>query len=77
MADFFPTDICLNLSNKDQISQMSFPIRDRILTTKEIIKESKKIHFKHIANKTLQSLRKLIYRLKNSNYSASESSMTS
>lgn len=64
MADFFPTDICLNLSNKDKISQMSFPIRDRILTTKEIIKESKKIHFKKIANQTLQYLRKLIYRLK-------------
>lgn len=64
MADFFPTDICLNLNNKDQISQMSFPIRDRILTTKEIIKESKKIHFKKIANQTLQYLRKLIYRLK-------------
>lgn len=64
MADFFPTDICLNLNNKDKISQMSFPLRNRTLTTKEILKESKKISFKKIANNIVQYLHKLIYRIK-------------
>lgn len=64
MADFFPTDICLNLNNKDKISQTSFPLENRILTTKEILKESKKISFKKIANHVIQYFRKLMHHIK-------------